>query len=151
VVHRGRLQRWLHAEPDYEETCTNLTGHAEVVLVVFDPAVITYEQLLKIFWEEHDPTQEMRQGNDVGTTYRSAIYYADDAQRTAAEASRDAYQQALDGAGRGRITTEIAPLGEFYYAEDYHQQYLERVPNGYCGLAGTGVSCPTGLGVATDG
>ncbi|MCD2193245.1 peptide-methionine (S)-S-oxide reductase MsrA [Actinomycetospora endophytica] len=137
--------------PTYEETCTNLTGHAEVVLVVFDPTVVTYEQLLKIFWEEHDPTQEMRQGNDVGTTYRSAIYYAGDAQRTVAEASRDAYQQALDAAGRGRITTEIAPLGEFYYAEDYHQQYLERVPNGYCGLAGTGVSCPTGLGVAADG
>jgi peptide-methionine (S)-S-oxide reductase len=137
--------------PTYEETCTNLTGHAEVVLVVFDPTVITYEQLLKIFWEEHDPTQEMRQGNDVGTTYRSAIYYADDAQRKVAEASRDGYQKALDAARRGTITTEIAPLGEFYYAEDYHQQYLERVPNGYCSLAGTGVSCPTGLGVAADG
>jgi peptide-methionine (S)-S-oxide reductase len=137
--------------PTYEETCTNRTGHAEVVLVVFDPTVITYEQLLKIFWEEHDPTQEMRQGNDVGTTYRSAVFTVGDAQLQAAEASRDAYQKALDGARRGRIATEIAPLGEFYYAEDYHQQYLERVPNGYCGLAGTGVSCPTGLGVATDG
>lgn len=136
------------ANPTYEETCTNRTGHAEVVLVVFDPAVVTYEQLLKIFWEEHDPTQGMRQGNDVGTTYRSAIYYADEAQRRAAESSRDAYAAALADAGVARgITTEIAPLGEFYYAEDYHQQYLERVPNGYCGLAGTGVSCPVGVGV----
>jgi peptide-methionine (S)-S-oxide reductase len=134
--------------PTYEETCTNRTGHAEVVLVVFDPAVITYEQLLKIFWEEHDPTQEMRQGNDVGTTYRSAVFAVDQAQQQAAEASRDAYQRALTAARRGRITTEIAPLGAFYYAEDYHQQYLERVPNGYCNLAGTGVSCPTGLGVS---
>jgi peptide-methionine (S)-S-oxide reductase len=134
--------------PTYEETCTGQTGHAEVVLVVFDPTVVTYEQLLKIFWEEHDPTQGMRQGNDVGTTYRSAIYYTDDAQREAAEASRDTYAKALADAGMPReISTEIAPLGAFYYAEDYHQQYLERVPNGYCGLAGTGVSCPVGLGV----
>lgn len=133
--------------PTYEETCTNRTGHAEVVLVVFDPAVVSYEQLLTIFWEEHDPTQGMRQGNDVGTTYRSTIYWADDAQRVAAEASRDAYAGALRRAGRGAITTEIAPLGEFYYAEDYHQQYLARVPHGYCSMSGTGVACPTGAGV----
>ena len=133
--------------PTYEETCTNRTGHAEVVLVVFDPTVVSYEQLLKIFWEEHDPTQGMRQGNDVGTTYRSAVYWTDDAQRAAAEASRDAYAGALRDARRGEITTEIAPLGDFYYAEDYHQQYLARVPHGYCGLAGTGVTCPVGVGV----
>ena len=133
--------------PTYEETCTNRTGHAEVVLVVFDPATISYEQLLKIFWEEHDPTQVMRQGNDVGSSYRSAIYWVDDAQRQLAEATRDAYQEALRAARRGDIATEIAPLGAFYYAEDYHQQYLARVPNGYCSMAGTGVSCPTGVGV----
>jgi len=133
--------------PTYEETCTNRTGHAEAILVVFDPSVVPYEQLLKIFWEEHDPTQGMRQGNDVGTTYRSAIYPVDDAQRAAAEASRDAYADALRAARRGEITTEIEPLGDFYYAEDYHQQYLARVPNGYCSLAGTGVSCPVGVGV----
>jgi peptide-methionine (S)-S-oxide reductase len=136
--------------PTYEETCTNRTGHAEVVLVVFDPTVVTYEQLLKLFWEEHDPTQRMRQGNDVGTTYRSAVYYVDDTQRAQAEASRDAFQKALTTARKGEITTEIAPLGNFYYAEDYHQQYLYRVPNGYCSMTGTGVSCPTGLGVPAD-
>ncbi|MFC5062784.1 peptide-methionine (S)-S-oxide reductase MsrA [Actinomycetospora atypica] len=136
--------------PTYEETCTNRTGHAEVVLVVFDPSVVTYEQLLTLFWEEHDPTQRMRQGNDVGTTYRSAIYYADETQRAQAEASRDAFQQALTAARKGAITTEIAPLGAFYYAEDYHQQYLYRVPNGYCSMTGTGVSCPTGLGVPAE-
>jgi peptide-methionine (S)-S-oxide reductase len=136
--------------PTYEETCTNLTGHAEVVLVVFDPAVITYEQLVRLFWEEHDPTQRMRQGNDVGTTYRSAIYYVDESQRAIAEATRDSFQQALTAARKGEITTEIAPLGAFYYAEDYHQQYLHRIPNGYCSMAGTGVSCPTGLGVSTE-
>ena len=133
--------------PTYEETCTNRTGHAEVVLVVFDPAVVSYEQLLATFWEEHDPTQRMRQGNDVGTTYRSAIYTVDAAQQRAAEASREAYGSALRAARRGTITTEIEPLGDFYYAEDYHQQYLARVPNGYCGLAGTGVPWPVGLGV----
>ena len=136
--------------PTYEETCTNRTGHAEVVLVVFDPTVVTYSQLLTLFWEEHDPTQRMRQGNDVGTTYRSAVYYVDETQRAQAEASRDAFQKALTTARRGGITTEIAPLGAFYYAEDYHQQYLYRVPNGYCSMAGTGVSCPTGLGVPAE-
>ncbi|MDI3341782.1 MAG: peptide-methionine (S)-S-oxide reductase MsrA [Sphaerobacter sp.] len=129
--------------PTYEEVCTGRTGHAESVLVVFDPAKISYESLLRTFFEAHDPTQGMRQGNDVGTQYRSAIYYADERQRRLAEAARDAYQAALCQAGhRGEITTEIAPLGPFYYAEEYHQQYLHKVPNGYCGLAGTGVTCP---------
>jgi len=134
--------------PTYEETCTGRTGHAESVLVVFDPAVVTYDQLLKLFWEAHDPTQGMRQGNDVGTTYRSAIYYADDAQREAAEKSKQAYGEVLAKAGYGEITTEIAPLGPFYYAEDYHQQYLAKNPGGYCGVGGTGVSCPVGLATA---
>ena len=134
--------------PTYEETCTNRTGHAEVVLVAFDPAKVSYEDLLKIFWEAHDPTQGMRQGNDVGTTYRSAIFAANDAQLATAQASRDRYQQALSAAGRGEITTEITAAGPFYYAEDYHQQYLEKVPNGYCNLSGTGVSCPIGVGVS---
>jgi peptide-methionine (S)-S-oxide reductase len=128
--------------PTYEEVCTGRTGHAEVVLVAYDPAKVSYETLLKTFFEAHDPTQGMRQGNDVGTQYRSAIYYADDAQRQAAEAMRDAYNASLQRAGHRPITTEIAPAGPFYYAEDYHQQYLHKVPNGYCGLAGTGVSCP---------
>ncbi len=141
-------QGGLTTNPTYEETCTNRTGHAEVVLVAFDPARITYEALLREFWEAHDPTQGMRQGNDVGTTYRSAIYTADDAQATAAAASRDRYQQALTDAGRGEITTEIAPADTFYYAEDYHQQYLQKVPNGYCNLSGTGVGCPIGAGVS---
>jgi peptide-methionine (S)-S-oxide reductase len=136
--------------PTYKETCTGLTGHAEVVLVVFDPNRISYDDLLKVFWEEHDPTQGMRQGNDVGTTYRSAIYWTTDEQRTAAEASRDRYAAALTAAGRGAITTELAPAGAFYYAEDYHQQYLAANPNGYCGLAGTGVSCPVGVGVTAS-
>jgi len=127
--------------PTYEEVCGGLTGHAEVVLVVFDPAVIPYRQLLQIFWEAHDPTQGMRQGNDVGTQYRSAIHVSDPAQRAAAEASRDAYQRALTRAGHGSITTEIADAPPFYYAEDYHQQYLAKNPGGYCGLGGTGVSC----------
>jgi peptide-methionine (S)-S-oxide reductase len=135
--------------PTYEETCTNLTGHAEVVLVKFDPARVSYEQLLKVFWENHDPTQGMRQGNDVGTTYRSALYYVDDAQRELAESTAKVYGEALHAAGRGEITTEIAPLTQFYYAEDYHQQYLAKVPNGYCGAGGTGVSCPIGTGVTT--
>jgi peptide-methionine (S)-S-oxide reductase len=136
--------------PTYEEVCTGRTGHAEVVLVVYDPAVISYAELLRIFWENHDPTQGMRQGNDIGTQYRSAVYYADEEQRVAAEASRDQYQSALAGARYGDITTEIAPLRDFYYAEDYHQQYLAKVPNGYCGIGGTGVSCPVGFTQAVD-
>jgi peptide-methionine (S)-S-oxide reductase len=132
--------------PTYREVCSGLTGHAEVVLVVFDPKRVTYDDLLKVFWESHDPTQGMRQGNDVGTQYRSGIYYYSDEQRAAAERTRDEYQRALSKAGFGRITTEIVRAPEFYYAEDYHQQYLSKNPNGYCGLGGTGVSCPTGLG-----
>jgi len=131
--------------PYYEEVCTGKTGHTEVVRVVFDPAKTTYEQLLKIFWESHDPTQWMRQGNDVGTQYRSAIYTYSDAQARAAHASRDAYQRSLSAAGHGEIATEIREAPEFWYAEDYHQQYLHKNPNGYCGLSGTGVSCPIGL------
>ena len=131
--------------PTYEEVCSGRTGHSEVVLVVYDPAVISYDALLAAFWESHDPTQGMRQGNDVGTQYRSAIYYADDAQRDAALRSRDAYAGQLAQAGHNAITTEVAPAGPFYYAEDYHQQYLARNPNGYCGIGGTGVSCPVGL------
>lgn len=133
--------------PTYREVCTGLTGHNEVVLVVFDPAKVSYEELLRTFWENHDPTQGMRQGADVGTQYRSGIYYYDEAQRVAAERSRDDYQKALSDAGLGRITTEILPAPEFYYAEDYHQQYLSKNPAGYCGIGGTGVACPTGLGV----
>lgn len=133
--------------PTYEETCTGRTGHAEVVKVVFDPAVISYAELLKAFWENHDPTQGMRQGNDVGTTYRSAIYYLNDGQKAEAEASRDAYQAALTKAGRGTITTEIAPAGPYYFAEAYHQGYLAKNPAGYCGIGGTGVVCPIGIGV----
>ena len=133
--------------PSYEEVCTGRTGHAEVVRVVFDPKVISYEALLKLFWESHDPTQGMRQGNDVGTQYRSAIYVYGEAQRRAAEASREAYQRALAKAGHGQITTEIREAPEFYYAEDYHQQYLAKNPNGYCGLGGTGVACPIGISV----
>ena len=133
--------------PTYEEVCSGRTGHNEVVLVVYDPKKISYERLLKTFWESHDPTQGMRQGNDVGTQYRSGIYYFDDAQREAAERSREAYQAQLRNAGYERITTEIMPAGEFYYAEDYHQQYLAKNPGGYCGLGGTGVSCPVGVEV----
>jgi len=131
--------------PTYEETCSGRTGHTEVVLAVFDKAETSYDALLRIFWEGHDPTQGMRQGNDVGTQYRSAIYWTSEAQRDAALASRDAFQDALTQARHGTITTEIAEAGPFYYAEDYHQQYLARNPNGYCGLGGTGVSCPVGL------
>ncbi len=127
--------------PTYQETCTGLTGHAEVVLVVFDPKAVSYADLLKLFWESHDPTQGMRQGNDVGSTYRSAIYTFGAAQQQAALASRDAYQAALDASGRGKITTEIAPAPEFYFAEADHQQYLAKNPYGYCGLKGTGVAC----------
>jgi len=137
----------LTPNPTYEETCTGRTGHAEVVQVVFNPHEISYAELLKTFWENHDPTQGMRQGNDVGTTYRSAIYYLTDAQKAEAEASRGAYQTALSQAGRGDITTEIAPAGPFYFAEDYHQAYLAKNPGGYCGIGGTGVTCPIGVGV----
>ncbi|PSJ55707.1 peptide-methionine (S)-S-oxide reductase MsrA [Kumtagia ephedrae] len=128
--------------PTYQETCTGLTGHTEVVLVVFDPKIVSYADLLKAFWENHDPTQGMRQGNDVGTTYRSAIYSFGEAQHAAATASRDAYQAALAAGGGGRITTEIAPAPAFYFAEEEHQQYLAKNPYGYCNLRGTGVSCP---------
>ncbi|ATU93135.1 peptide-methionine (S)-S-oxide reductase MsrA [Phyllobacterium zundukense] len=128
--------------PTYQETCTGLTGHNEVVLVVFDPDVISYDELLTLFWEEHDPTQGMRQGNDIGTTYRSGIYTFTPEQHAAAETSRNDYQKALSVAGRGKITTEILEVPEFYYAEDYHQQYLAKNPAGYCSLRGTGVSCP---------
>ena len=131
--------------PLYEEVCTGRTGHTEVVLAVFDPAVTSYAEMLRVFWEGHDPTQGLRQGNDVGSQYRSAIYWADDRQRQIAEASRDMFQQALDVAGAGPITTEIAQAGPFYYAEGYHQQYLHKNPGGYCGLGGTGVSCPVGI------
>jgi peptide-methionine (S)-S-oxide reductase len=132
----------------YEEVCSGRTGHTEAVLVVYDPAKLSYEQLLKVFWETHDPTQGMRQGNDVGTQYRSAIYTFDDEQRRLAEASRAAYQERLSAEGYGPITTEVAEAPTFYYAEDYHQQYLHKVPNGYCGIGGTGVSCPVGLTAA---
>lgn len=131
--------------PSYEEVCSGLTGHTEVVMVVWDPAQTSLETMLRVFWENHDPTQGMRQGNDIGTQYRSAIYWANDAQRIAAETSREKFQAQLTAAGYGEITTEIAALGDYYYAEPYHQQYLGKVPNGYCGLGGTGVSCPVGL------
>jgi len=131
--------------PTYREVCTGKTGHAEVVRVAFDPKLVSYDKLLKVFWENHDPTQRMRQGNDIGTQYRSAIYWYNEEQRKAAEASRDAYQPVLKAAGYGSITTELREAPEFYYAEDYHQQYLQKNPEGYCGLGGTGVSCPTGL------
>ena len=131
--------------PTYKEVCSGRTGHNEVVKVVFDPRKTSYDALLKVFWENHDPTQGMRQGNDVGTQYRSGIYYTTEEQRRLAEASRDAYQQSLRSAGHGDITTEIAPAPEFYFAEDYHQQYLAKNPGGYCGIGGTGVSCPVGL------
>ena len=134
--------------PTYREVCSGMTGHAEAVLVVFDPQRIAYEELLRVFWESHDPTQGMRQGNDVGTQYRSAIYYFTDAQREAAFASRDAYAARLRAAGYGAITTEVVSSPLFYYAEDYHQQYLAKNPGGYCGLGGTGVSCPIGVTAA---
>jgi peptide-methionine (S)-S-oxide reductase len=134
--------------PTYEEVCSGSTGHTEVVLVVFDPAKTSFEEMLRLFWENHDPTQGMRQGNDVGTQYRSAIYVSDEAQRAAAEASRTAYGERLRSAGYPEITTEIEQAVPFYYAEDYHQQYLHKNPWGYCGLGGTGVSCPVGLGTS---
>jgi peptide-methionine (S)-S-oxide reductase len=133
--------------PTYQEVCTGRTGHNEVVRVVFDPARISYDTLLKVFWEGHDPTQGMRQGGDTGTQYRSGIYTFDAAQQAAAEASLTTYQAALQGAGRGAITTEIVPAGPFYFAEEYHQQYLAKNPRGYCGIGGTGVTCPLGTGV----
>jgi peptide-methionine (S)-S-oxide reductase len=136
--------------PTYREVCSGKTGHAEAVLVAYDPSKVSYEQLLKVFWEHHDPTQGMRQGNDVGTQYRSAIYATDDEQLAAAKASRDMYQKRLNEVGFGEISTEIAPAPEFYYAEDYHQQYLAKNPFGYCPDHSTGVSCPVGLGVATE-
>ena len=134
--------------PTYQEVCSGRTGHNEVVLVVFDPTKLSYEKLLKVFWEGHDPTQGMRQGNDMGTQYRSGIYTYSDAQSAIAAKSRDVYQRVLDDAGFGVITTEIVPIPAFYYAEDYHQQYLAKNPNGYCGLGGTGVSCPEGLSIS---
>jgi peptide-methionine (S)-S-oxide reductase len=136
--------------PSYEEVCSGMTGHNEVVLVAFDPRRVTYEAILRVFWESHDPTQGMRQGNDVGTQYRSGIYTFGDAQARIAAASRAAYEAALRARGFGPITTEIAPAGDFFYAEPYHQQYLAKNPNGYCGLGGTGVACPTGI-AATGG
>jgi peptide-methionine (S)-S-oxide reductase len=138
-----------HTEnPTYREVCSGMTGHAEVVLVVFDPRAVRYDDLLKVFWENHDPTQGMRQGNDVGTQYRSGVYFFGPDQQQAAEASKEAYQKRLTAAGYDQITTEIVPAPEFYYAEDYHQQYLAKNPGGYCGLGGTGVSCP--VGIVTD-
>lgn len=136
--------------PTYDEVCTGRTGHNEVVRVVFDPARISYDTLLKTFWEGHDPTQGMRQGNDAGTQYRSGIYTYSDAQAAAAEASRAVFEESLKAAGYGAITTEIRPAPEFYFAEDYHQQYLAKNPRGYCGIGGTGVSCPIGVGVTSD-
>ena len=137
----------LTPNPTYEEVCSGLTGHTEVVLVVFEPAAVSYEQLLAVFWESHDPTQGMRQGNDVGTQYRSAIYTLDEAQQAAARLSLQQYQAALTRSGYGAVTTEVSPLDAFYYAEDYHQQYLAKNPGGYCGIGGTGVSCPVGLAI----
>jgi len=136
--------------PTYEEVCSARTGHSEAVRVVYDPAKVSYRDLLKVFWEAHDPTQGMRQGNDVGTQYRSMIFVRTDEERQAAEESRDSYQRALSGARHGQITTEIVPAGEFYFAEDYHQQYLAKNPWGYCGLGGTGVACPVGVVPAED-
>jgi peptide-methionine (S)-S-oxide reductase len=133
--------------PTYREVCSGRTNHAEAVLVIYDPAVVTYGELLSVFWEGHDPTQGMRQGNDAGSQYRSGIYSTDDAQLSAATASRDAYQSRLESAGQNAITTHVEPAGEFYYAEPEHQQYLSKNPGGYCGLGGTGVSCPVGLGI----
>ena len=137
--------------PTYEEVCSASTGHTEAVLVVFDPSATSYEEILRLFWENHDPTQAMRQGNDVGTQYRSAIYYSDAAQQAAAERTRERFAERLRAEGYGAITTEIAPAGPFYYAEDYHQQYLAKNPGGYCGLGGTGVSCPVGTAAAGRG
>lgn len=135
----------LTPNPTYQEVCSGRTGHNEVVRVVFDPALTSFAALLRVFWEGHDPTQGMRQGNDTGTQYRSGLYWHSEAQQRAAEATRDAYQERLTAAGHGRITTELAEAGEYYYAEGYHQQYLAKNPDGYCGIGGTGVACPTGV------
>jgi peptide-methionine (S)-S-oxide reductase len=140
-------QQGLTPNATYEEVCSGRTGHTEAVLVVFDPKIVTFGELLKVFWENHDPTQGMRQGNDIGTQYRSGVYVTSDAQAAEAEASREAYQQALSAKGFGRVTSEIAPAGPFYFAEDYHQQYLAKNPQGYCGIGGTGVTCPVGVGI----
>jgi peptide-methionine (S)-S-oxide reductase len=147
-VTAAGYQEGVTPNPTYEEVCSGMTGHAEAVLVVFDPKVVSYADLLKVFWENHDPTQGMRQGNDVGTQYRSGIYVANDAQAAEAEASKEAYQAALGREGFGKVSTEIAPAGPFYFAEDYHQQYLAKNPHGYCGIGGTGVTCPIGVGVS---
>lgn len=136
------------ANPSYEEVCSGLTGHNEALVAVFDPAVTSYEAMLTAFWENHDPTQGMRQGNDIGTQYRSGIYVSDEAELAAAESSRDMFQSVLDDARMGHITTEIVMTGPFFYAEDYHQQYLHKVPWGYCGLGGTGLTCPVGVAAA---
>ncbi|MFC3068374.1 peptide-methionine (S)-S-oxide reductase MsrA [Phenylobacterium soli] len=146
-VTAAGYQNGVTPNATYEEVCSGRTGHAEAVKVVYDPRQVSYRDLLKLFWENHDPTQGMRQGNDIGTQYRSGIYVVNDAQAAEAEASREAYQQALAAKGYGKVTTEIAPAGPFYYAEDYHQQYLAKNPNGYCGIGGTGVTCPIGVGV----
>jgi peptide-methionine (S)-S-oxide reductase len=150
VVTAVGYQGGATPNPSYEEVCSGGTGHTEAVKVVYDPSQISLENLLKTFWEEHNPTEGMRQGNDVGTQYRSAIYTTTPEQAEVVDKSRDAYQRALDAKGLGRITTEISPAGEFYYAETYHQQYLAKNPRGYCGLQGTGVSCPIGVGVAAE-
>ena len=147
VVTAVGYQQGFTPNPSYEEVCSGRTGHTESVLVVFDPKVVTFPDLLKVFWENHDPTQGMRQGNDVGTQYRSGVYVTNDAQAAAAEASKEAYQAELSRQGYGRITSEIAPAGPFFFAEDYHQQYLAKNPHGYCGIGGTGVTCPIGVGV----
>jgi peptide-methionine (S)-S-oxide reductase len=141
-------QQGISPNPTYEEVCTGRTGHAEAVKVVYDPRQVSYRELLKTFWENHDPTQGMRQGGDTGTQYRSGLYVTGDAQAAEAEAAREAYQLALGENGFGKVTTEIAPAGPFYYAEDYHQQYLAKNPDGYCGIGGTGVTCPIGVGVS---
>jgi peptide-methionine (S)-S-oxide reductase len=147
-VTAAGYQAGFTPNPTYEEVCSGMTGHNETVLVVYDPTKVSFETLLKTFWENHDPTQGMRQGNDVGTQYRSGIYVTTPAQRAAAEASKAAYQRVLSANGYGTITTEIVDAPDFYFAEDYHQQYLAKVPHGYCGLGGTGLACPTGVGVA---
>lgn len=147
VVTAVGYQQGITPNPTYEETCSGRTGHTESVMVVFDPKVVSFAGLLKLFWEGHDPTQGMRQGNDIGTQYRSGVYVTSDAQLSATEASRAAYQVELGKQGYGQITSEIAQAGPFYFAEDYHQQYLAKNPNGYCGIGGTGVSCPIGVGV----
>ena len=147
VVTAVGYQQGITPNPTYEEACSGRTGHTESVLVVYDPMVVTFDGLLKVFWEGHDPTQGMRQGNDVGTQYRSGVYVTNDAQAAAAQASKTAYQAALSKQGYGQITSEIAPAGPFYFAEDYHQQYLAKNPQGYCGIGGTGVTCPIGVGV----